>query len=564
MFSPATITKHINFTSMAPSKSTKEVKVINKFGTRTVTKIAKVNYVGIEPTTKLIQSTRKSGYNNYGAIADIVDNCLEPRVGASNVYINVNVQKQISIADNGIGMSYESLVEAMRMGARNHATGKGVLGGFGLGMKTAGTSLGKRITVITQEDGENMYVAEYDVDDIDQLGQYLIPLNEATDAQRDEFDFLTYGATHGTVVIISKLDEVKTANTGTFVKTLRRRMGEIFRLFLADKTITINGMKLQPVDIMMDSLGSIVHYNEAHTITFRENGEQKSADIRVKLYILPDLGGKSLRDEEDADYRVNPTNQGLYFMRNNRQIIRAELLDIVSRDPYNNRFRGEVFIDGALDAALGLNYMKNDIASRSEEVQRKLKDIIRPQFQAIRRILDRERGRKHAEDEVRQEENKQIEQEINSHWKELGLLEKTVRKTGETREKEDDEIEKEIQKRNQRTPDSNRPNGDQAGRAVVEIRAMAMGADGNIVEYTDKGNGSLVMTWNTEHIYYDNFVAEADRATYKALVNLFVAQGRHLFKTLLGGDFQNGGKAEFETKLSEYNQNVSREVTMLM
>jgi hypothetical protein len=556
---------------MSSVKTTRKSNTLTKPAAAAKSKVAvvqlpQIQYVGIAPTTKLITSTRKAGYDNYAALADIVDNSLEPRVGATTVRININVSRLITITDDGIGMDYAEFVESMRMGARNHAggkDGKGVLGGFGLGMKTAGTSLGKRLTVMTRKAGNPLYVAEYDTDDIDERGEYVIPLNEANETQLEEFEFLTEGSATGTVVMISKLDQVKTNSTGQFVRTLRRRLGEIFRHYLHTKTILVNKLKVEPVDIMMENAGSVLHYHSAHLLKFQQGGQEKTAAIRVKLFILPDITSKA-RDEDDQEYRLNMPNQGLYFMRNDRQIIRAELLNITARDPYNNRFRGEVYIDGDLDEALGLNFMKNNIASRSESVQNKLKAIIRPQFLEIRRIIDRERAKKHETDEARQEENEKIASEINSHWKELGLLDKVERKESTPREKENKELEKEIQQRQQRQSDPNRPQGDQNPRAVIEIRALALGADGNIVEYTDKGNGAMIMTWNTEHAYYDKFVAEASVETYKALVNLFVAQGRQQFKTLLSGELTTETKAMLEAKLNDYHQEVAKEVTILM
>lgn len=541
-------------------------KANKQSGTKKVAKTAPlvsktIRYVNIEPTTKLIGSTRKAGYDVYGAIADMVDNSLEPRVQAKNVYITVNATKHIVIADDGIGMDEATLQEAMRMGARCHKT-KGILGGFGLGMKTAGTSMGTVLTVITRKQGSPVMAATYDTVAIEERNEYMIPLDEASKTQKEQFVRYTKNAPTGTVVIVTSLDQIKNRNTTTLAATLGRRLSEIFRFYLAEKNIFINDEKIQPVDVMMEGLGSVLFYDKTQDIHFMENGIRKTTPVRFKLYILPDISGKSMLEEGYEGVRLNMSNQGVYVMRNNRQIIRADMLNIVGRDPYNNRFRGEMFINGDLDEALGLNFQKNNIASRSESVQEQIKKIVHPEFLAIRHVIDRERGKVNEADEVRQQENRKIEKEINSQSKELGLLDKPKRKAN--RQAENERIAKEIQKRSPRNNDSLRPLGESVPRAVVEIRNMALGAEGNIVEYTDKGNGSMLMTWNTEHPFYDKFLASVPFEVLSSVTRYFVAQGRQQFKQLLAGDILEGDIAGFEIKVGDYNQQIAKEVALLM
>lgn len=55
--------------------------------------------------------------------------------------------------DNGNGMASEELVEAMRLGAKDPEAerNKSDLGRFGLGLKTASFSQGKKLTVISKK-----------------------------------------------------------------------------------------------------------------------------------------------------------------------------------------------------------------------------------------------------------------------------------------------------------------------------------------------------------------------------------------------------------------------------
>jgi hypothetical protein len=53
---------------------------------------------GINPNTIFLQTLRNSGYNNYTAIADIVDNSLDTEVRASKVKI---ITKALSNFETG-------------------------------------------------------------------------------------------------------------------------------------------------------------------------------------------------------------------------------------------------------------------------------------------------------------------------------------------------------------------------------------------------------------------------------------------------------------------------------
>ena len=61
----------------------------------------------------VVNALRNCGYNNYAAIADIIDNSIEPNVNASKVEITLETAGRgepistIVIADDGSGMPYD-------------------------------------------------------------------------------------------------------------------------------------------------------------------------------------------------------------------------------------------------------------------------------------------------------------------------------------------------------------------------------------------------------------------------------------------------------------------------
>jgi hypothetical protein len=75
--------------------------------------------------------------------------------------------------------------------------------------------------------------------------------------------------------------------------------------------------------------------------------------------ILLDHG--SIADNMKAGYNVQ--RSGFYVLRNNREIAEARLLDLNSLSRHHDfiRFRGEIFVTGRLDDALGIGFTNRDV-----------------------------------------------------------------------------------------------------------------------------------------------------------------------------------------------------------
>src|SRR3990172_4008393 len=91
----------------------------------------------------MIHSLRAFGYDLGMAIADLIDNSIF--AGAKNIWVKYawnDGKPWIRIMDDGIGMTEESLVEAMRLGTQSPLEERDSkdLGRFGLGLKTASFS----------------------------------------------------------------------------------------------------------------------------------------------------------------------------------------------------------------------------------------------------------------------------------------------------------------------------------------------------------------------------------------------------------------------------------------
>ena len=106
---------------------------------------------------RLMAAIARIGYDPEVALCDLLDNSID----AGATYINIEcmtpdgASKDIAgyvIADNGRGMTEETLLNAFALGAeRDYKSGS--LGKFGIGMKSAGLSLGNKIKIITKTKG---------------------------------------------------------------------------------------------------------------------------------------------------------------------------------------------------------------------------------------------------------------------------------------------------------------------------------------------------------------------------------------------------------------------------
>lgn len=148
----------------------------------------------------LLASLRSVGYNEETAIADIIDNCISAQAHEIKIQFDWE-KKRIVILDDGIGMSEKNLIENMRIGSSDPSKirDEGDLGRFGMGMKTAAFSLGKKLTVITKF-GAKASNASWDLDQIPTIGWNLIIRDENEIAE-----FSSQIGEQGTIVVIENL-----------------------------------------------------------------------------------------------------------------------------------------------------------------------------------------------------------------------------------------------------------------------------------------------------------------------------------------------------------------------
>lgn len=187
--------------------------------------------VDITPDKSLISKLGRTGYRTEQAVAELVDNAIDARFEGTKEKITVDLDfrgGRITVADDGRGMGARALGDAFII-ARD--PGKGGLGRFGMGMKSACSSLGEAFEVSTTEAGsESMFTAKYNEKEWlgdDSLGWKNFEISERT-ADRDG---------HGTTVSISALRVPLYPNQAP---NFRKRFGIRYGPHLADGLVEIS------------------------------------------------------------------------------------------------------------------------------------------------------------------------------------------------------------------------------------------------------------------------------------------------------------------------------------
>lgn len=154
--------------------------------------------VNITPDKSLISKLGRTGYRTEQAVAELVDNAIDARLdGKEKITVTLDFRMgRIAVSDDGRGMGAKALADALTIAKE---TDGAVLGRFGMGMKSACSSLGKVFTVTTTEAGsEARLTAEYDEDkwlgDDSRGWENFAIGKDATDRDR-----------HGTTVTVSNL-----------------------------------------------------------------------------------------------------------------------------------------------------------------------------------------------------------------------------------------------------------------------------------------------------------------------------------------------------------------------
>jgi hypothetical protein len=462
---------------------------------------------------KLMDSLRYLGYNNYSAICDIIDNAFDAEAKKVQITISqISGEPSIIIADDGGGMDRKTLDEALKLGSLTERNAGSDLGKYGMGLVTASLSIAKRTTVLTRSNG-SLLKSITDVDEVKLRNAFCKFLGSATLEDVSVFNKTVDPAGTGTIVELSKCDNLKNTNLSVFRGTLKTKLGQVYRYFLlSGKKIFINGEEVAARDPLMIDEGAEIYSDDRFDVTVRGNNGQDVIDqIRVRMAVLPDFGA-----DGNKERKIGMRSQGFYILRNNREIADGETLGLFARHNDYNRFRGEIFFSGGLDESMGVNFTKRDV-DPTQGIRDKLAEVVQGQLRTIRNRI--KSARVTSEDaEITHDESEKL---INakSH---LLIKPKTQKSTASNDDGASADGPGPGPKRGKGESATTSKSHSVPPRHNVRFEGAKLGKTGPIYEAEQVGKVTVIQ-WNIDHPFYERFVLERkDDKTLRTSVDFLV------------------------------------------
>lgn len=296
----------------------------------------------------LLVALRSVGYTNETAIADIVDNSVSGAATEIELYFDWD-NRRIIIADNGFGMDYQELMDAMEIGSAdpNEMRPSEDLGRFGLGMKTAAFSMAKNLLVISKK---NSIVsnAEWNLDTVASEDKWEITEYDESEMSAILESINTYTQYNnwkqGTLIIISELDrlvdvaniEKSKKNFYKMIRNIKSHIAITFHRFMEEDElkISVNSNKIEPWNPFWIKSPSTMELA-------REELFDGKNEVIVEPYILPHKNKFNSEDDyKDAagakDWRGY---QGFYVYRNRRLLVYGTWFGKFKKEPAYNLAR---------------------------------------------------------------------------------------------------------------------------------------------------------------------------------------------------------------------------------
>ncbi len=277
-----------------------------------------VKHQTVEPNlSNFIQSFRDIGYSFEVAVADIIDNSIAAKADEVKILLTSEGDNlSFCMLDNGLGMSNDTLVEAMRLSSKNpkDQRDKDDLGRFGLGLKTASFSQCKKLTVISKYNGD-ICLKRWDLDYLSQENKWLLITPDALEYKDNPLFKKLECLSSGTLIIWESIDKINIKAIPDKIIDLREHIALTFHRFLegvdVDRKISVevNNFTVAPLNPF-----NVKNYatSKKTTETLRYMGNV----VQVTPYILPHHSKTSKSEWDQFSLNIYPPNlkEWLFFL----------------------------------------------------------------------------------------------------------------------------------------------------------------------------------------------------------------------------------------------------------
>lgn len=389
--------------------------------------------------SRLIYGLRDTGYNVRTATADIIDNSIAANASriAIEIVLRADGRKLVYFADNGSGMDESGVHGAMRYGAPERENLES-LGKFGLGLKTASSSICLKFTVISRQTKDQpLAKLAWDLEHVAKLRRWEMLKEPVSTDEQDMFD--EHCGSHGTLVIWEKCDRIlsKDYEAGSTKEqsaikrlgdTLSKHISLVYHRFLdtsdereRDIEIFINGEAVTPWNPFYPARSEQVLAEKKQKLFVEmPDGSEQVAGIRA--WILPHRSDMS-KAEEALYARISNRGQGFYIYREGRLIQDGGWMDVFSApEPHTSLLRIEFDFGHELDDAFRIDVKKSRILFHPD-LEDGLKELLTPIYrEADRRYRRKNRDKQNTQKIDHTSANKSITDTSNTEKPQVGSV----------------------------------------------------------------------------------------------------------------------------------------------
>lgn len=349
---------------------------------------------GLMVPEAFVRGIRDLGYRSNGdAIAEFIDNSIQAYADRADILFGYDggssskKPTQLAIIDNGHGMEPDMIRMAVMWGGTHRENDRVGLGRYGYGLPCASVSLGRRFTVYSQSSSSALHSVTLDLDDLtagrytDSTGEIIVPRPAPTiipDFVQAHLD-AAYDTpwTHGTIVVVEKLDRLEWVTAQALKENLSRQFGVTYHKLRGQTAIYVDDAFVEPIDPLFLTGGFDLHDIDSDRanaldpvrveVQNPETGEYKGA-VTIRYAWLPPSFG-SIDKERDAvglnanrRFSILKDYHGVIFSRNGR------LIDVQARTPWttfinNDRYiKVEVEFSASLDEIFGVTTSKQQVS----------------------------------------------------------------------------------------------------------------------------------------------------------------------------------------------------------
>jgi hypothetical protein len=495
-----------------------------------VSKISKEGFnFGLTIAKAFVNSIRDLGYKDPGtAMNELIDNAIES--DAQEIHVATELDKNdkvisIAIIDDGHGMIPEMARASLVWGGTDREGSRKGFGRYGYGLPSSSVSQGLSYSVFSRTDSGDFYKVGMDLDQLDtdkylQNNQVVIPLPVKATLPKWVESYINSNFKSGisavrTVITWDRLDRLSWKKSDTFDARMKENLGLTYRNFLNWHKLVVNGSKVEPLDPLFTTEGGrFFDFDEERAEVIPgmalnipdSNGEIHAVKVRLS-YMSPtfmaiDKTKEARGKNANPRFNVRKRNNGFIVCRNGRQIDVIKQNDITTFQNNDRHIGIELDFPAALDELFGVTTSKQQI-TLSDKVwdhliaagfERALNDIRKRVMRAKKELsVSRENGeepnpseelirenskfirRKPLSDEAAEEAKRNQENRLKQKAKESGV---------------DIEV---LRKQYLMT----------SAAGSFEVRSEPI--SGNVFYSVQQEGGKFVLTYNTNHPFYENF-----------------------------------------------------------